>query len=192
MYTHIRCLILRFFSTLQHVKGFGVGGFFDAVKVAPEEEGRDLLWMVALLAGLTDLAAAFVVIPVMQRTLKVSQLLVVQGGEGSEGTQGKKGKKGKKGKVEKMGKKGKTGMKGTKGKKGKAAEEEEETNSTQRPNGSVSWRDLRGALGFFVLFSLSLIGLVNYAFALFAGMVRSPLRPFAASPVSRPIDVLMR
>ena len=156
-----------------------MGGFFDAVKVAPEEEGRDLLWMVALLAGLTDLAAAFVVIPVMQRTLKVSQLLVVQqGGEGSEGAQGKKGK------VEKMGKKGKTGMKGTKGKKGKAAEEEEETNSTQRPDGSVSWRDLRGALGFFVLFSLSLIGLVNYAFALFAGMVRSPLRPFAASPVS--------
>ena len=85
-----------------------------------------------------------------------------------------------------MGKKGKTGKKGTKGKKEKAAEEEEETNNTQRPDGSVSWRDLRGALAFFVLFSLSLIGLVNYAFALFAGMVRSPLR---ACSLVRPINV---
>ena len=49
-------------DSAQHVEGFGVGGFFDAVKVAPGEEGRDLLWMVAFIAGLTDLAAAFVVI----------------------------------------------------------------------------------------------------------------------------------
>jgi hypothetical protein len=103
-------------DSAQHVEGFGVGGFFDAVKVAPGEEGRDLLWMVAFIAGLTDLAAAFVVIPIMQRTLKVSQLLVVQGGGVARVRLGKMGRKGR---WRRWGRKGRRGKRGRRGRKRK-------------------------------------------------------------------------